>query len=125
WDRAVAAAREAVEDLGQNDRASLIVFDAGARSVVQPTADRNRLRLALDSLRPASGVTRYTPALKLAQSVLATSSLQRLEAVLISDFQRAGWDGAAGAQLPGGTELRTVRIGDDEITNIVVANVTL
>jgi hypothetical protein len=125
WQRAVTAAREAIDGLGQNDRASLVVFDASARSLVQPTADRARLRLALDSVRPSAGVTRYTPALKLAQSILGASELPVREAVLISDFQRTGWDGAAGAQLPAGAELRTVRIGGDEVANLVVARVTL
>jgi hypothetical protein len=125
WQRAVAAAGEAIAGLGPNDRASLVVFDAGAHALTQPTADRVRLRQALDEARPGSGVTRYTPPLKLAQSILGASALPRREAVLISDFQRTGWDGAAGAQLPAGTELRTVRIGSDDIANVVLAGVTL
>jgi hypothetical protein len=125
WQRAPTAARAAIDGLGANDRASLVVFDAGARTLTQPTADRARLRLALDSLRPGAGVTRYTPPLKLAQSILGASDLPRREAVLISDFQRTGWDGGAGAQLPAGAELRTVRIGSDDIDNVVVAGVTL
>lgn len=125
WQRATTAAREAIDALGDNDRASLVVFDAGARSLTQPTTDRTRLRLALDTVAVSAGVTRYTPALKLAQSILGASELPRREAVLISDFQRSGWDGAAGAQLPSGTELRTVRIGADDVANVVLARVSL
>jgi hypothetical protein len=125
WQRATAAAREAIDALGPNDRASLVVFDAGARMLVQPTTDRARLRRALDEAQVGAGVTRYTPALKLAQGVLGGSELARREAVLISDFQRAGWDGAPGAQLPAGAELRTVRIGGDDDANLIVARVTL
>src|SRR5690606_27495068 len=100
WERAVTAAREAIAGLGPDDRASLIVFDNAAAAPLQPTTDRARLLSALDSIEPGAGVTRYTPALKLAQSILGASQLERREAVLISDFQRAGWDGAAGATLP-------------------------
>src|SRR5690606_33622596 len=125
WDRAVGAAREAINGLGPDDRASLVFFDAAAASVTQPTTDRARLLSALDSAHVTAGVTRYTPALKLAQSILGVSELARREAVLISDFQRAGWDGAAGAQLPGGAELRPVHITDGEAANITVTHVTL
>jgi hypothetical protein len=125
WERAVSAAREAINGLGPEDRASLVFFDAAARAVMQPTTDRARLLSALDSAHVASGVTRYTPAMKLAQSILGASELERREAVLISDFQRAGWDGATGAQLPAGAELRPVHITDSEATNIVVTHVTL
>ncbi|MEX0907836.1 MAG: BatA domain-containing protein, partial [Gemmatimonadota bacterium] len=125
WERATRAAREAIDALGASDRASLIVFDAGAQALTQPTADHARLLRALDSVTVGSAVTRYTPALKLAQSILAASELPRREAVLISDFQRAGWDGGAGARLPEGTELRTVHIADDDMANVVIANVVL
>jgi hypothetical protein len=125
WERAVAAARTAIDGLGPEDRASLVLFDAAAHSALQPTTDRARLRSALDSARVSAAVTRYTPALKLAQSILGASDLARREAILISDFQRAGWDGAAGAQLPAGAELRPVHITDADPANTVVTHVTL
>jgi hypothetical protein len=74
WERALAAAREAVDGLGPNDRGALVLFDAGARTAVQATADRTRLRAALETATVGAGVTRYTPALKLAQSALARRS---------------------------------------------------
>jgi hypothetical protein len=125
WDRAVAAARQAIDALRPEDRISLVLFDASARAVLQPTTDRARLREALDSATVGAGVTRYTPALKLAQSILGVSELARREAVLISDFQRTGWDGAAGAQLPAGAELRPVHITDANVANIAVTHVTM
>jgi hypothetical protein len=125
WDRAVAAAREAIDGLGREDRASLVLFDAAARALMQPTTDRVRLRSALDSASIGAGVTRYTPALKLAQSILGASELARREVILISDFQRAGWDGAAGARLPAGAELRPVHITDADAANVAVTHVTL
>jgi hypothetical protein len=125
WDRAVAAAGEAIDGLGPNDRATLVLFDAGAQVAAAATAERARLRDALGAARVGAHVTRYTPALKLAQSILAGSELPRREAVLISDFQRSGWDGAAGAQLPAGAELRPVLIGGEDVANLIVTGVTL
>jgi len=124
WTRATAAAREAIDALDANDRASLVLFDASARAVTQPTTEVVRLRAGLDDAKPGAGVTRYTPALKLAQNILSSSELAQREVVLISDFQRAGWDGAAGVQLPTGTELRPVMIGGD-VANLVITDVQL
>jgi hypothetical protein len=125
WDRALAAARETVDNLGAHDRASLVVFDATAVTVAAATTERLRLRQALDTLRPSAGITRYSPALKLAGGVLTGSELARHEAVLISDFQRGGWDGAAGAELPPGAQLRTVNVADEDVANLAVTGVTL
>ncbi|HEV2132069.1 MAG TPA: BatA domain-containing protein, partial [Longimicrobiaceae bacterium] len=82
WARALAAAREAIAGLGLEDRASLVFFAAGAAVAHPPTADRARLRAALDTVRVSSGTTRYGPALKLAQSTLEGSELPRREVVL-------------------------------------------
>ena len=41
------------------------------------------------------GATRYAPALKLAGSLLGESALPRREVMLISDFQRRGWEADA------------------------------
>jgi hypothetical protein len=125
WTRALTAAREAVQALSPNDRASLVVFDVAASVAVPPTTERVRLNAALDSVRVSAGVTKYTPALKLAQSILSASELERREAVLISDFQRIGWEGASGAQLPAGATLRPVQITDAGAANVLVTNVVL
>jgi hypothetical protein len=124
WSRAVAAARAAIDGVGANDRATLVFFDASAVAANQPTPDAARLRAALDGVTPGSAVTRYGPAFKLAQSLLEPSTLPRREVVLISDFQRAGWDGGDGARLPPGTTLTTVPVQDPDIHNVAVSGIT-
>ena len=104
WTRAVSAARSAIAGLGANDRASLVLFDGTAVAATEPTADRAILTTALDAAKPGAGVTRYEPAFKLAQRVLADSRLPRREVMLISDFQRIGWDGRDSPSLPSGTD---------------------
>ena len=103
WTRAVDAAKRAIASLGAGDRASLVLFDATATAATEPTGDKAILTTAIDRVKPGAAVTRYEPAFKLAQRVLADSKLPRREVLLISDFQRIGWDGRDSPSLPAGT----------------------
>jgi hypothetical protein len=123
WDRALAAANGAIDGLGPDDRASIIFFDGGAVSANQPTGDHARLKAALQGAQAGSGVTRYGPGLKLAQGVLETSDKPKREIILISDFQRAGWDGGEGVQLPSGTEITPVSVADGATSDVAVGEV--
>jgi Aerotolerance regulator N-terminal/von Willebrand factor type A domain len=123
WTRAVDGARRAISGLGASDHASLVVFDATASAVTEPTADKAILGVALDRVRPGAGATRYEPAFKLAQRVLAESKLPRREVLLISDFQRVGWDGRDSPSLPAGTTINKVDLADAKTSNIAVTSV--
>lgn len=125
WERAMTAARSAVGDIGAVDRGSIVFFDSGAEVALRSTSDRGRLNAALGDTAPGAGATRYGPALKLAGSLLSESALPRREVVLISDFQKSGWQGAEGVRLPDGATLTTVPITDLATANISVAPVTL
>lgn len=125
FQRAVAAATRAVDDLGPLDRASLVTFARGARVSVRSTSDRLRLESALDTVRVGSGATRYGPALKVAQTILEESELPSGEVVLITDFQKNGWIGDEGVHLPAGTALTPVAVGDSLAENVQVADVSL
>jgi len=123
WTRALAAARSAITGLGANDRASLVLFDGTATAATEPTADRAILTTALDAAKPGAGVTRYEPAFKLAQRVLADSKLPRREVMLISDFQRIGWDGRDTPALPSGTTVNKVDLSEPKTSNVAVTSV--
>lgn len=126
WQRARAAANEAVAALGPSDRATIVFFSAGAEVALRSTSDRGRLASAIDVHATAgSGATRYGPALKLAGSILAESALPRREVVLVSDFQRAGWQGAHDVRLPDGATLTPVAISDEHPANVSVTPVAL
>lgn len=124
WTRALAAARAAVEALGPQDRGTIVFFDAGAAAAGPGTSEKLRLNQALDTARVGSGTTRYGPALKLAQGLLEASLLPNREVVLISDFQRSGWDGDAGARMPPGTIIRPVAVNEAETSNVSVTDVS-
>src|SRR5215208_5317481 len=128
WARATAAARRTVDAITPQDRATLVLFDEQPAAVVQATADRTALTAALGTARVGSGATRYDPALALAAQVLASSRLPRREAVLITDFQRAGWRGTDEARLPAGAALATVDVGaapGESVGNVAVTGVEL
>src|SRR5215470_1434240 len=111
WDRAKAAARDAINRLGPSDRASVILFSSGADIALRSTGEKDRLIASMDTATPTAAATRFGPALKVAGSILAESPLPRKEAILISDFQRSGWRGEEGARLPAGSTLTPVTIG--------------
>jgi von Willebrand factor type A domain len=125
WARAVDAARNAATSLGPADRASIVFFSTGAQVALRSTGDRERLMAAIATGKASAGATRYGPALKLAGSILSESPLPRREAILISDFQKSGWQGADGVRLPDGAVVTPVPIGSGETANVAVTPVSL
>src|SRR5436190_8674452 len=111
WDRAKAAARDAINRLGPSDRASVVLFSSGADIALRSTAEKDRLIASMETTMPTPAATRFGPALKVAGSILAESPLPRKEAILISDFQRSGWRGEEGPRLPAGRTLTPVSLG--------------
>jgi hypothetical protein len=125
WARAIEAAHGAVDALAPEDQASLILFSDRAVVANQPTSDSVQLHALIDDARLGSGTTRYGPALQLADKLLRDLDLPRKEVVLITDFQRVGWDGHDEISFPSGTELRTVDLSDGETSNVSVTGVVL
>jgi hypothetical protein len=124
WDKARAAARQAIDRLSGEDRATLVLFASNAEEHVRATSDRVRLKAAVDAARVGSGATRYGPALKLAQSILSRSAAPRREVMLVSDFQKSGWAGAEDVHFPEGTVLTPVSVASVDVSNVAVPSVT-
>ena len=126
WERARDAARDVVRDLAPDDQATIIFFDSGAQSGARSTRDRASLLAAIDTAELGAGTTRYGPALQLAQGIFEDSDQPRLEAFLITDFQRIGVDSAANTLLPPGTVLTAVSVADeDETPNVSVSGASV
>ena len=126
WDRARAAARGVVRDLGPDDRATVVLFDSGAQSGTRSTNDRASLLAAIDGAGVGAGTTRFGPALQLAQGILEDSDQPQLEVVFISDLQQAGIDSAANTLLPPGTVLTPVAVATEaETPNVSVVGVSV
>src|SRR5579872_5366449 len=129
WSKAQTAARDAIRAMKPGDRASLVFFSTGADVAVRSAGDKPRLESVLAAAKTGPGATRYAPALKLAGSLLAESPLPQREIVLISDFQRRGWDQTPGrddVRLPDRTTLTPVNVGSGEDTsNLAVTPISL
>ena len=102
WQKALSAAQSTINGLKPTDRGTVVLFASNAEVALRSTSDRSRLLAAVTGIQPGAGATRYGPALKLAGSILSESALPRREAILITDFQRIGWQGAEGVRLPDG-----------------------
>ena len=125
WQKALSAAQSTINGLKPTDRGTVVLFASNAEVALRSTSDRSRLLAAVTGIQPGAGATRYGPALKLAGSILSESALPRREAILITDFQRIGWQGAEGVRLPDGSELRTVPVADSDAANLSVTPVAL
>jgi hypothetical protein len=123
WARAQAAARQVVQDLSQSDHATLVLFGTGAQLEVRATADLSRVLAAIDGAALSAEATRYAPGLKLAQRILADSTLRTREVVMISDFQRNGWVRDESLRLPEGTTFTPITITDAQPANLTVSSV--
>ncbi len=122
WSRAQEAARRAVAAVNPEDRATLVLFARNAEEAMRGTSDQVRLDAAIAAAAPTAGATRYGPALKLAQSVVAESNLRRREVILISDLQRSGWTGAEDVRFPEGTIVTPVGVGAADAANLAVVS---
>ena len=125
WNRAMAEARDVIGRVGPSDRASIVFFSSAAEVALKSTPDRSRLNAAVSTGKPGSGATRYGPALKLAGSMISESTLPVRQVVMISDFQRTGWQGAEGVRLPDRVELIPRPIVDSSTSNLSVTPVSL
>ena len=126
WEKARQAAHDAMSGLSSSDRASLVLFSSGTEIAVRSAGEREKLTAAVAGAKPSAGATRYAPALKVAGSILAESTLPRREVVLVSDFQRTGWKGEEGARLPQGSTLTPVQIeGAIDRPNVSVTGVSM
>ncbi len=107
WSRAQRAAAQALESATPADRISVVLFADTAEVALRSTPDRSRAVAEINAASPGPGSTKYGPALKLAGSLLAESLLPRKEVILVSDFQRGGWQPDDTLRLPGGTTVTT------------------
>ena len=125
WERAAGAARAAIDGLGPDDRATLVLFSDRAEAMTPATADAAVLRSALSDARPIATATHYAPALQLAHDVLDATELPNRELVLITDFQRGGWTPDAALRMPEGTVVTPVDLSDPAPRNFAVTGLLL
>jgi hypothetical protein len=120
WAKAQAEAQKVAGSIGSGDRATLVLFATGEEESVRATSDRGALEVAIREAEVTSDATRYGPALRYAQSLLSRSTLPRKEAVLISDFQKTGWEQREEIRLPEGATLTPISVATPGTANVSV-----
>ena len=107
WERARAAAHDAINGLGAADRGSVVLFSSGAEIALRSTASGERERLT--AAVAAAKTTRRRPRATRRRSRWPAASWRSrrsrgARSCSISDFQRGGWRGEEGARLPAGVD---------------------
>ena len=96
FERARDLARAAIDEAGFAERVSVIAFDERAEVIALPGGGADA-RAALSKVAPGSGATRYASLMTKAAEV-ASGGPARL--IIVTDMQRAGWDGQSRVHVP-------------------------
>ena len=92
FERMRSEATSRLDRMEPGARAGLVIFNASATSPVQITSDREELKAVVAGLEPSSNRTNYYEAFTLADRLLAQLEGTNRELVVITDFQRNGWN---------------------------------
>jgi hypothetical protein len=116
--RAVSIASQAMADAAAGERVALIAFDDRADVLSEPGAPA-AARAAVAAVKPGDGATHYGAMLGKAAEI-AGRDAARL--VIVTDLQRAGWEGSVHAVLPANVSVDVRDVGAAD-ANISVADV--
>lgn len=125
WASAQRLAAESIGNATPADRISVVLFADTAEVALRSTPDRSRAVAEINAAQPGPGSTKYAPALKLAGSLLAESILPRKEVIVVSDFQRGGWQPDDTLRMPGGTTITPVPVGGGQGASLALTPVAL
>src|SRR5712671_391433 len=121
--------REAVkriDAMGGNDRMSIVAFNDSATVLARPTADRGQLRASVAALEPTFHGTRYYEAFTTADRVLQQYAKEQKNLIMISDFQRAGWNRSSRENvISRDVKAQMVNLGVENSTNLGIDNVSV
>lgn len=123
--RAQVAARDVIDGLAQGDEVAIIVFDNATVSVRELSTDLDGARAFVEGLsEPSFEVTRYMPALRLANDMLESARHQKRSIHLLSDYQASGMGtDDSGWMLSPGVVLNTIDVGAGATRNLLLTDV--
>jgi len=115
-----------INAMGSNDRMAIVGFNEAATVLANATTDKGKLRAAVDALEPSFSGTRFFEAFSVADRLLSQFAGQEKHLILISDFQRTGWNRSSRESVIGRdvkTDLKFV--GVEKSTNVGIDNVSV
>ena len=117
-------ARSLISNLEMDTPISLVVFSEKAEVLVKETTNIDMLVDAINKIQLSSETTHYASALELTDAIITESVFSSTEVVLLSDFQRNGWDGSEEIWLSEGVMLTPIDLGMKDPTNFAITKVT-
>ena len=120
-----AAARDLLAGMSAGDEVGIVAFGGSAVSVRELSTDLDGARAFLDALpEPGFEVTRFMPALRLANDLLESSRHESRTIHLVSDYQASGMGGDdSGWVMSPGVHLNPVDVGDGPSRNLLLTDV--
>lgn len=125
FERAKQEAIDLIADMSAGDEIAVIAFDNAAVSVRELSSDLDGARAFIEGLaEPGYEVTRYMPALRLANDLLESSRYERRQIHLVSDYQASGMGSDdSGWLLSPGVALNPVDVGEGATRNLLLTDV--
>ena len=117
FDRLKTEARRRIDAMSSGDKMAMIAFNESATMLGQPSSDKGTLKAAIDTLEASYAGTRYYEAFTLADRVFSQMGSAQRQLVIVSDFQRNGWNRSSRESVIG-TDVKT------EYLNLAVENPT-
>jgi hypothetical protein len=117
-------AAKRIDSMRASDRMAIVAFNESASLLLRPTQDKNTLKAAVDTLEPSFSGTRYYEAFTLADRVLAEFGGDQKQLIIISDFQRNGWNRSSRESvIDTDVKTETVNLGVKNSNNIGIDSV--
>src|SRR5215472_12965905 len=119
-----AEAQKRIDDLRASDRMAIVAFNDSATLLSRPTSDKNTLKGVVDTLEPSFGGTRYYEAFTLTDNVLGDFGGDQKQLIIISDFQRNGWNRSSRESvISSDVKTETVNLAVKDFNNIGIDSV--
>lgn len=123
WERAVAAANDAIDGMGDADQAQILATGPSVRVITQPTREKADLKAAVASLEPGPSRNSYGDVIEASRS-LSPDGDTPIEVHLISDFQASAMPGRfSDLVLPTVAQLHTHNVAEADDENWAIESV--
>lgn len=125
FERLKSEASKKIDAMKAGDHMALIAFNESATVLSMPSPDRNALKAAADMLEPSYAGTRFYEAFTLADRVFTQLGGEK-HLVIISDFQRNGWNRSSRESVIGsGVKTEFVNLSVQNPVNVGIDSVSV
>src|SRR3989454_6406339 len=126
FERLKAEAQRRIDSMRASDGMAIIAFNENATLLARPTSDKNALKAIVDTLEPSFSGTRYYEAFTLADRALSEFAGDQKQLVVISDFQRNGWNRSSRESIIGAeVKTETVNLAVQSPNNVGIDSVSV